>query len=200
MDSQERRELFHTRRLLAVRKGSTWVHYKRHHDDEFFDRIEFEIVPRYKMSDLSGDEWRVSAVARYISKGVVVIERSYSTLQYAITHAPWMMRTAFEDDGYDREKFEKLLDDLHAGKLCLQPGCSAPATKVYRLLAEYSREGFKYDGYEDRQILRAFCDDHAERGDCGLEDADTNYVVQTTKAAEPATEPVSPFGNPKTIR
>lgn len=192
----ERRDLFLTRRLVAVRKGKDWVHYKRHRDDEFFDRIEIEIVPRYKTSDLSGDEWRVSAVARYLSKGVVVIERGYGKLEHAVAHAPWLMKTAFEDGDYDQEKFEKLLDDLHDGKICLQPGCAAPAVKVYQLLAEYSNEGFK-SVREDGSftLLRAFCDKHAVRGDCGLEDADANYRPwpdTTTKSA--ATKIVDPFG------
>lgn len=193
----ERRDLFLTRRLVAVRKGykGSWVHYKRHHDDEFFDRIEIEVVPRYKTSDLSGDEWRVSTVARYFSKGVVVIERGYSKLEHAVTHAPWLMKTAFEEEGYDEEKFEKLLDDLHDGKICLQPGCSAPATKVYELLAEYSNEGFKHVREEGSfTLLRAFCDKHAERGDCGLEDADANYRPWSDTTTKAATKVVDPFG------
>jgi hypothetical protein len=45
--------------------------YKRHSDDEWFDEFRIEgndapilraiIVPRYKTSDLSGDEWRISS-------------------------------------------------------------------------------------------------------------------------------------------
>lgn len=198
MDKDER-ELFLTRRLVAVRKGSIWTHYKRHHDDEFFDRVEFALVPRYKMSDLSGDEWRVSAVARYFCKDVVVIERGYTKMEHAIVHAPWVFRTAFEEPGtYDEDAFSKLQKELWDGTLCLQPGCSAKATKVYQLLAEYSREGFKspLEGDERYVVLRAFCDQHATRGDCGLEDADANYkawVDPESKVSE-ALKTVDPFG------
>ncbi len=47
------------------------MHYLKHEDDEWFDEVRFEmvdspvlrliVVPRFKTSDLSGDEWRVSA-------------------------------------------------------------------------------------------------------------------------------------------
>lgn len=38
--------------------------YRRHHDDEVIDRVSIDCVPRFKVSGLSGDEWRVSYVLR----------------------------------------------------------------------------------------------------------------------------------------
>lgn len=58
----------------GTNKGGLIMRYKRHHDDEWFDEIRLimgsdpilRIItrPRYKTSDLSGDEWRTSAVVQ----------------------------------------------------------------------------------------------------------------------------------------
>ncbi|KKL50531.1 hypothetical protein LCGC14_2304540, partial [marine sediment metagenome] len=38
-------------------------------DDEGVDQIVIDTVPRYKMSGLSGDEWRVSGRVRFFRNG-----------------------------------------------------------------------------------------------------------------------------------
>lgn len=73
-------------------KRKPW--YKRHSGDEWFDEIRFETaegsllriatVPRYKTSDLSGDEWRTSArvqVAR--GKAWSDLDTGYQNLEAA---------------------------------------------------------------------------------------------------------------------
>jgi hypothetical protein len=57
---------------------------KLHHDDEGVDRIEIDIVPRFKTSDLSGDQWRVSARLRAYRKGELVGEQSYHNMETAV--------------------------------------------------------------------------------------------------------------------
>ena len=59
--------------------------------------------------------------------------------------------------------------------LCAQPGCANPHTSVYRLKHTYCHQGHKGDPFKD--MFRGFCDDHAERGDCALDDANANYIL-----------------------
>lgn len=47
-------------------------------DDEFYDEIRITTVPRFKTSELSGDEWRVSTHVVVLRKGRVVAEKSWS--------------------------------------------------------------------------------------------------------------------------
>lgn len=150
-----------------------WTHYKRHHDDEIVDEIRITTIPRYKTSGLSGDEWRTSVRVELWRKKQVMVSKTYTSQRFAIAHLPWLLATWTETAG--EEWTQRIADDK---KTCHQPGCSAPATVQYRLKSEFSREGFK-DPLDDdtRDLRRAFCDAHKERGDCGLEDADRNYEV-----------------------
>lgn len=71
------------------------------------------------------------------------------------------------------------------GDLCCQPGCVEPVVSVYRVKERFcggcGRPRPYYpsdlvkngDGYD----YRAFCGAHLRRGDCALDDADTNYEV-----------------------
>jgi len=60
------------------------VSYKALEDDEGIDHIELTVVPRYKTSGMSGDEWRVSTEVKFFRKGVLLWGRSFSRLEWAI--------------------------------------------------------------------------------------------------------------------
>ena len=113
-------------------------HHKRHRDDDIIDEITMRVVPRYKTSGLSGDEWRVSTYVDLRRKGDVMFSRSYSDMETAAAHLPWVLKTWCEDAGQEwTDRIEKDRSTCH------QPGCAEPATVVFKLKKEYSREGFE---------------------------------------------------------
>ncbi len=145
--------------------------YKRLHDDEWYDEVKIDVVPRYKTSGLSGDEWRISGRIQILRKGVVLKERFLTKLDYAVD---FLKATIHEmgDEGFDgdHDAFEKL---------CFQPSCREVGVVEYRLIDEYyPYDGNKMPKHEWRQdVRRRLCEKHALRGNCGLEDADRNYVL-----------------------
>jgi hypothetical protein len=145
--------------------------FKRHNDDEWYDEIRISVVPRYKTSGMSGDEWRVSAKIEVFRKGVLLKERGFSKMRYAADFLPAVLHE-MADEGFagSHEQFERL---------CFQPGCKEEGVVEYRLIDEfYPSYGDKMPKKEWRaDVRRRFCEKHALRGDCGLEDADSNYVL-----------------------
>ena len=59
-------------------------YYPRHHDDEWIDEIRIVTVPRFKESELSGDEWRTSVRMQILRKGIVLRERRYGKIADAL--------------------------------------------------------------------------------------------------------------------
>ena len=53
-------------------------------------------------------------------------------------------------------------------------GYAEPATIKYQKIADYARDGHRSEPH--RPSFRCFCDRHSTRGDCGLDDADSNYI------------------------
>ena len=133
-------------------------------DGQFIDEIRIVTVPRWKESELSGDEWRISARVEFYRKGQLLGERSSRDVETAARFLDWYV-THFREDG---EITEAKIDDL-----CDQEGCSAPATVTYRLKKRYCNQGHASEPYGIE--FRRFCERHRMRGDCGLEDSDTNY-------------------------
>lgn len=143
-------------------------HYKRHRNDEYIDEISIRTVERWKESELSGDEWRFSAVVEFKRKGQVVYSRSFAKMEWAAQALPWFFLTAGESEDFQR------IDDEH---FCMQPGCTADAVVHYRLKKEYCRDGHGTESH--RETRRKYCLKHRHRGDCALEDADDNYEQVT---------------------
>lgn len=163
------------------------MYLQRHKDDQYVDAVRIDTVPRYKQSDLSGDEWRVSGVIVLSRKGHVVYERAFSCVESAVKALPYVLMTFSE--GAD---FKPLSDEVERS-LCQQPGCAAKAEVTYRLKgyqiardrsyrAVYSPEDLhegvvlanSYERQNPGHIW--FCARHAKRGDAGLQDADDNYT------------------------
>lgn len=60
------------------------------------------------------------------------------------------------------------------GQLCDQEGCSKSSTVRYQVKKLFCREG--HESEPPQPTYRHFCETHAVRGDCALEDADRNYI------------------------
>lgn len=135
-------------------------------DAQAFDEIRIITEPRYKMSGLSGDEWRISARILLMRKGRVVAERSMGNVQWAVMGLG-MFYLESQDNGLGYFASE--------GAFCDQEGCAQIATVKYRKLAHYDNAGNRSDCRHD--TYRQFCEIHRQRGDCGLDDADSNYVL-----------------------
>ncbi len=146
-------------------------HFKLHPDDEGVDHIEIDVVPRYKTSGLSGDEWRVSARLRMYRKGTLVGEQVLTSMEAMANALPWFWLTK-------SDWCEGPLYDGERGGRCQQAGCKAQATVLYQLKQEWSARG---EGPLPPSPLgpsrRQFCAAHAVRGDAALEDADDNYEL-----------------------
>lgn len=148
--------------------------YKRHDDDEWIDEVRIVTVPRYKTSGMSGDEWRFSAKVQFLRKGIVLYERAFGKIHYAIDFLP-ALQHEYADQGLGDQDVEGAKIDFD--KFCFNPGCREDGVVEYELLDEYiSPYGIKQEKKKWRtSVRRRFCEKHAKRGDCALEDADRNY-------------------------
>ena len=155
------------------------ISYARHHDTEFFDEIVIRTVPRWKESELSGDEWRVSALAEFKFKGEVLHTHTFQNVKAAANYLGWHRAIA----GEQMERFQISQRENLANERCGQPGCSQLAHVFYGLKARYCNEGHKTElppSYAPTQVdVIGFCHQHKHRGDCGLEDSDSNYFPVT---------------------
>lgn len=173
--------------------------FARHRDDEWFDEITLKVVPRYKTSGLSGDEWRISVVAQAKRKGVVVAENSWNKMRWAIQClGGWMAELSDRPLGAEWPNIAGAPEEA----FCHQPGCPERAVSVYALRKRFCSEGHESGAFESNsktREARAFCLRHLRRGDCGLEDADSNYEVVSGPGpddsfAGPQDESPSAFG------
>ena len=135
-------------------------------DRQRFDEVRIFTNPRYKESELSGDEWRISAVIQFYYKGKLLCERTWRNAETALQFGDWSFVELSEGGKYNYPK----VDDL-----CDQEGCAELATVTYALKKRYHNDGTVYLPREPE--CRRFCDRHKERGDCGLDDAAVNYEI-----------------------
>jgi hypothetical protein len=129
-----------------------------------FDEVRITTVPRYKQSELSGDEWRISALVQFMRKGRVMFEKSFCNVETACGYL-YAVHGEACDEG---NAFYGGEDDF-----CDQEGCRELATVTYRKKANYCNAGHRTE--PDCITIRKFCDRHKMRGDCGFDDADANY-------------------------
>jgi len=147
-------------------------YHKRLSGWEAFDHITMQIVPRYKTSGLSGDEWRQSVRVEFWFKGHLVHDYTTRDMNTAILFLgnEWMLAQEPIPD-----KVIALEKDL-----CDQPSCGKPALITYAIKQEFSDRGHKLDKDDLYGIAyRRFCEDHLRRGDCSREDSDDNYEAIT---------------------
>jgi len=145
------------------------LHHKRLPDWETFDRITFEVVPRYKTSGLSGDEWRQHVEITFWHKGEAIVTAGARDMQSALLLAG---AKYLENQGPIPNEVIKLDETL-----CDQPSCVRTAEGRFRIKEEFSERGFKLHADESRyhDSYRQFCKKHVRRGDCSREDSDDNY-------------------------
>lgn len=138
-------------------------------DSQFVDEIRIVTVPRWKESEMSGDEWRISARIDFYRKGVVVGSKGARNIETAARFADWFLVSGRENGEIDVPNT--------LGDCCDQEGCCKPWTTRLKLKQRYGNDGRVIDQKWMKDVVqyRAFCDEHKERGDCGLDDADTNY-------------------------
>lgn len=161
-------------------------------DAQPFDKVEIVTVPRYKMSGLSGDEWRISAEVRLIRKGKVIHTESFRNVEAATKFLPSIWAYAV-DDGKGFFAGE--------GDICDQEGCNEKAIVAYRLKQDYCNYCAAEERHYDGQAIRKFCARHSTRGDCGIDDADRNYELIEGEISPPqkGDESLSMFGGAMTL-
>lgn len=137
-------------------------------DAQAFDEVRIVTVPRFKESELSGDEWRISASVQFFRKGQMVHETGGRDIESCCNFMGYFHAKAI-DDG-------KALF-CGEGEVCDQEGCCAPATVTYKKKFDYGRDGHKSE--TRHTSIRKFCERHKHRGDCGMDDADSNYEIVT---------------------
>lgn len=137
-------------------------------DAQGFDRVEIVTVPRYKESELSGDEWRISAAIIFYRKGKEVHRAGYRNIETACGHA-FAEHSRAHDDGKAFFAGE--------GDVCDQEGCASRASWRHELKQKFDRSTGTPTRLSQGGEFRLFCDMHKTRGNCGFEDSDSNYIV-----------------------
>lgn len=144
--------------------------HRRCRDWEAFDKIELEVVPRYKTSEMSGDEWRTGVAIRFFHKGHLVHEDFRTGMQYAIMMLADIWVKAQEPIPEEVIQIEQ--------DRCDQPGCKKSWGFKRFLKRIATNEGWLDPENTSFRYFRRFCADHLKRGDCGLEDNDQNYELE----------------------
>lgn len=136
-------------------------------DGQRFDKVDIYTVPRWKESELSGDEYRISANADLYYKGHLVKRMTFSDVEGAIRYLDGAL-AYWRESGED---FGRIDDSM----LCDQESCSRVADVKYKRKQAFTQHGDPTDLY-DFSLYRVFCNQHKTRGDCSRDDADHNYV------------------------
>lgn len=139
------------------------IHH-HHQDSQVIDEVRITTVPRYKTSDLSGDEWRISAKVEYLKKGTVV------RTTYACDVKTAMQDLHHNATVFDPDNWSYPNEDGY----CDQEGCKELATVYYSLKTTFCQQCHTTKDAEEEYAM--FCEAHSTRGDCGLVDCDDNYI------------------------
>ena len=136
-------------------------------DAAAFDEIRIVCVPRYKESELSGSEWRVSYHTEFYRNGNLVFRNDvHTSLDFAVHLLSHTYLNAI-DNGFAMYAGE--------GDFCDQEGCKNKATvKLVQTKEGCGRCGNVKEP-EFQTPYRLFCDRHKVRGDSSIDDADCNY-------------------------
>lgn len=149
------------------------IFQRRLSDWEAFDEINLRVIPRYKTSGLSGDEWRQHVEIEFFHKGQIVYSAGTSTMEAAIL----MLGTHFIQQ---QEPIPTRVIEVE-GEMCDQPSCREKFVGRYMLKRLTAKNGEWLD-MKDQSLVyyRKFCAKHARRGDCSREDCDENYEPMDT--------------------
>lgn len=144
-------------------------YYKRHNDDEICDEIRLKVIPRFKTSGMSGDEWRTSVRIQLFHKGLCYAERSVSNMRSAL-----LMLGEFFVRSHEPIPLEVI---RHEETKCDQPGCDQDAVNHYRKKVEHHGNSGHTSEPKYHEVWCKFCARHSERGDSDLEDNDANLTL-----------------------
>ncbi len=154
------------------------------------DRVEIKIVPRFKTSGLSGNEWRQNISVVGYFKGEVVFTERCGDMDYALASVySFYKHTSIPKVVLQKEK-----------ECCDQPSCMNKATNRY-LMKKVHSEGNHFEANAMKKshgqgYYRQFCDIHAERGDACLNDTDSNYLPIEGGPGNSTNLDSSPSGGP----
>lgn len=160
-------------------------------DRQAYDEVRIVTVPRYKTSELSGDEWRISANVELLYKGKVMYTEYFHTVEDAMRNMPFAIERASE---YRARNWSSSSEDEERNRcesLCDQEGCKEPASVTYKLRLGYCGQcghGRDTSPVWPGGTFRRFCQRHAIRGDCGREDADRNYECTAGTVTQPTVQ------------
>lgn len=135
-------------------------------DNQRYDKVDIYTVPRWKESELSGDEYRISANADLYYKGNKIKTMTFRDVETAIRYLDGAL-VYWRGNGEDYSS----IDDTY---LCDQEGCANIADVKYKRLKGYTGRGDP-ETLHDWNQYRVFCNSHKTRGDCALDDGDHNY-------------------------
>lgn len=136
-------------------------------DAQAFDEIRIITVPRFKDSELSGSEWRISAQTQFMRNGVVMHKTGARDVETAIRLLNYHFLEACDHGkGYFAGE----------GDICDQEGCAEPATVYLEQIKTGCGRCGTVKEPEYSRPWRAFCEEHSKRGDSHLDDMDTNYA------------------------
>jgi len=139
-------------------------------NEQCFDKVVIETIPRYKTSDASGDEWRYHVRTTLFKKGIACVTDDNGNVENAVRGLDHFFRKS-RGKGHG-----EVFDDL-----CDQESCPNVATHTYKIKKEFCRCGCGHesDPYEffKTPLVRKFCVRHSTRGNCALDDADRNYEL-----------------------
>jgi len=147
-------------------------------DHQLYDKVVITTQPRYKVSDRSGNEWRISANIEFYKNGAVIATSSASSVPDAIGTMQCIVADTF---GFESKTYTPI--NHHESLVCDQEGCDKPYTVLYKQIKTgCCKCGHTRDSLFDQ--YRAFCDEHSTRGDASLDDSDDNYkLVEGTISA-----------------
>jgi len=149
------------------------ISYALKPDAQPFDEIKIRIEPRWKDSELSGSEWRISATTEFYRKGKLIHETHSGGKNVMEVAAGLLFQRLCEAQDNGKGYFAG--DGVH----CDQEGCMNKAMYLMRIKKHYcvggGNCGQEKKSYSDE--YRCFCDKHKTRGDQDLEDNDDNYEL-----------------------
>jgi hypothetical protein len=121
--------------------------------------------------DISADQ---EYVITFVNRGEGLIQLSYETLLDALLALPCLLVEIPEQLIDEFVEIDKSLTKIRAER-CSQPGCDRKPVVKMMLNKRYDDEGNLYDC--EKIFYRQFCEEHSVRGNCSLEDADSNYSI-----------------------
>jgi hypothetical protein len=140
-------------------------------NQQAFDEVRIVTHPRWKESELSGDEWRISATIEFYLKGQRIGQRIWRNTETALRYGDWSVVDMFESQNPKP-------NEVDVSSLCDQEGCQELATHKFKIKQRFRNDGSVMDrSFLGRDEHRCFCPRHHFRGDSGLEDGDHNYEL-----------------------